>query len=79
MNYIGTEKESKLSIVQDPFKKDKVDSISIMMEKVIFSKEYYWYAMVRFKNGNTSGSQRTSDCKTYEQVYIELKQILESL
>ena len=78
MNLIGNKEQSRLSIIQDPFKKDKVDGISIFM----FSRNngtFYWIAKVTFKNGNTIGEQKTSNCSSYEEVYTQLKQILESL
>ena len=78
MNLIGTQEQGRLSVISDPFKKDKVDSINIFM----FTRSngsFYWAARVSFKNGNTLGEQKTNNCNTYEEVYIELKQILESL
>lgn len=52
MNIIGKDNES-LSLIQDPFKTDKINFIAI---------EYYagsnkWEARIRFKNGMTDGAQ----------------------
>lgn len=78
MNLIGTGEESKLSVFLDPFKKDKVSKIIIMMSEDLYDN-FYWFAKVSFRNGNTSGEQKTKYCDSYEEVYIELNKILESL
>lgn len=55
LNLIGT-KES-MSVVSNPFKKESITSINLEYEKKIFKDYWSWRAIVRFTNGNTSGSQ----------------------
>lgn len=75
---IGTSTTGKeISIIKDPFKNDYVSEVIIMY--VTTWGEPYWYAKISFKNGNTSGQQKTPEVDTFEEVIIHMKQIIESV
>ena len=66
-----------LSVIKDPFLKDKVTDITIRYTS--WSNKFYWYAKIQFKNGNTSGEQITPDCDTFEEVLAQIKIIEQSI
>jgi hypothetical protein len=63
LKFLG-KKTSSLSPILDPFKSDKVDSISFRLHS--WGKEQYWKGTVTFKNGNTSGEYTTKEYKPDE-------------
>lgn len=72
------EGEEQVSIIMNPFQTDCVTNISINFTNSVLGNPY-WYGYVKFKNGNTEGEQRTSKHQTFEEVVVEVKQILDSL
>jgi hypothetical protein len=74
------ETESReISVFKDPFNKAKIEEITIFYRKIMFEKKYGWYANISFKDGLTSGNQKTPDCDTWEELMIHMKQIYDSL
>lgn len=69
---------NKPALHVDPFKKDKVDSISLYYSRLIFSKEYSWTGHISFKNGNTSGKQQFEE-KDLPDILFKMQQFLDSL
>lgn len=78
MTLLGKEEETRVSIIKDPFTKEKITSFSMNMNTSCSGNKYF-YGNVKFKNGNTEGSQRTQDHETFESLYLEMKQIFESI
>ena len=39
----------------------------------------HWNAKVSFMNGKTSGEQKTNNVNSFEEIIVEVKQILNSL
>lgn len=75
---LNNEQENQLSVINDPFKKDCVRNILMAMH-TSYNGNTYWYGKVKFVNGKTEGEHRTSDHDTFEAMYVELKQVLESI
>lgn len=69
--------KGELSVINDPFKSDCVTDILIRYYTGFNNP--HWYAKVQFQNGNTSGEQTTPDCKTFDEVIVHLKQIMQSV
>ena len=42
----------------NPFKMDKIVSIDFYYRKVLFEKHFSWTATIKFRNGDTEGSQK---------------------
>lgn len=76
---IPEEGENGLSVIVDPFLTDSLEGLSINYTKSSFSKDSYWYAIVRFQNGGTKGEQRLGNCETFEEIVIQVKHLLNEL
>lgn len=74
MNLLDNVTGKEISVIKDPFIKDGVRGIWIRYSTNFNNP--HWNASVEFTNGNTKGEQNTPDCKTFEEVIICLKQIL---
>jgi hypothetical protein len=75
---IGTKNQgSLLSTLKDPFIKDSISGITIRYTTA--GRKPYWYALVEFKNGNTSGEQRLGECDTFEEIVLQVKLLLDEL
>lgn len=75
---------SKLSIVSDPFKADKITSINLNYRKKLFETYWIWEARVNFKNGKTEGTQMfevkdSSDYNSFEKITKEIQTFINSL
>jgi hypothetical protein len=69
------------SVINDPFKKTQVTSISVDYEQSIWSFDKgKWSATgrVKFKNGNTEGSQKFEG-QTFDEVVLKIKSMIENL
>jgi len=78
MNNLLDDISKNISVIKDPFHSDNITEIFIHY----FGKssyKSYWWAIVKFKNGNTTGEQRTPDCPDFATVIAELKTISESI
>lgn len=73
------EDENGLSIIVDPFNDTSLHSVSINYRKNSFSGVGYWYSVVNFKNGNTEGSQKLGDCETFEEIVLQVKNLLKEI
>lgn len=71
--------KQELSVFKDPFQQNCIDEISIRYRRPIFATNYVWEARVDFKNGLTTGQQRTPDCESWDSLMLNLKAIYESL
>lgn len=77
MSLLGNVTGKEISVIKDPFNKDCIGDIAINYTTSFGSR--YWYARIQFKNGNTSGEQRTPNCETFEEVVAQIKIILNSI
>jgi len=71
--------ENGLSVIVDPFLSDSLESLSIYYRKSPFSGSTYWYANVVFQNGKTKGEQKLGNCDTFEEIVIQVRQLLDEL
>jgi hypothetical protein len=49
----------------------------VVYKKHMFSKEWYAYAYIDFKRGNTTGRQRIEG-KTFDEVALKVKEFIEN-
>ena len=66
------------SVINDPFNSDSLNAITIRFNSDL-GAEKCWWARVEFKNGNTSGEQKTPSCASFNEVMSHLKAIIDSL
>ena len=57
MKQIGTANH-ELDVFRDPFKKTKIESVSLNYSRVMFETYFSWVGRIYFSNGDTSGSQK---------------------
>jgi hypothetical protein len=70
-------KNDKLSNIKDPFNEDCIDNIWIQMDRNFFNTNIKeWNACIKFKNGNTSGEQKTNKFATFPEVVSAVKDII---
>lgn len=74
---MGNATGQELSVIKDPFTKESVSEI--MIRYTTDWSNPHWYAKVCFKNGHTSGEQKTPNCKDFDEVLAHLKQIINSV
>ncbi len=67
-------KTNKLSVVKDPFIKDKIQGIKIEWTKW----SCQWQAKIRFKNGNTDGAQNFKH-ENFEVLMAEVNDFIQSI
>lgn len=80
MTPISTDKpNNEVSVFKDPFNSTCIDQIWISYSKPIFQANHVWTGKVEFKNGLTSGEQKTPQCNTWEELMIQMKAIYDSL
>ena len=70
---------TSMSILKDPFKMDKVHSVSINISTNTFSGEKYCWANVKFKNGNTEGQQNFGNTTDFNGLVREVQLFIETL
>lgn len=78
MNLLGKTEEKNISIIKDPFKSDKIYSISFNLFNY---GDVYWSARVEFRNGNTSGEQRfkVDGAENFSIIVKQVEDFLSSL
>ncbi len=78
MNLLGKGTEG-LSIINDPFLKKKITSVSVRAFNSSFDENQWWFkGSVKFKNAGTSGEQEFEG-KDFDDVLIQVKRFLDSL
>lgn len=73
------EENNGLSIIVDPFNQHSLEGISINYRKSSFTDDCYWYSVVKFKNGNTNGEQRLGNCETFDEIVLQVKNLLDEI
>jgi hypothetical protein len=76
--HISEEEAKSISVIMDPFTTECITNINISYSNHIHSKPYWWGRVV-FTNGKTSGEQRTNNVDSFEEIVVEMRQILNSL
>lgn len=72
-------KTNEVSLINDPFKQDCIERVSLTISKTPFSHRFICYAIIEFKNGNTCGKHQIDDCKDLADAFHKAKQFIESL
>lgn len=75
---INEEQSRGISIINDPFKPNCITNIWISYHNSGFGNPH-WSGKVTFVNGKTTGEQKTNNVRNFEQVVVEMKQILDSI
>lgn len=73
------DKRDKVSLISDPFKQDCIERVSLNITKSLFTNRTLCYAIIEFKNGNTSGKHEINNCKDLADAFHKAKQFVESL
>jgi hypothetical protein len=72
-------KSSTVSSIANPFTKGNIDRIDMHISKKLFQADIIEYvAVIRFNNGNTSGSHRI-ESNSFDELMIKVKSELASL
>lgn len=71
--------KNEVSLIKDPFKQDCIERVSLTISKSIFGSKFICYAVIEFKNVNTSGRHEINDCKDLADAFHKAKQFVESL
>lgn len=75
-----TEEQAKsISVIKDPFSNEYITNINISYSNGQFTSRPYWWGRIAFTNGKTSGEQRTNNVETFEEIVVEMRQIINSL
>lgn len=72
-------KGNEVSLINDPFKQDCIERVSLNISKAIFTGKFMCYAIIEFKNGNTCERHEINDCKDLADAFHKAKQFIESL
>ena len=76
---VSEEESRSISVIKDPFQTNCITNVSINYSDGSGFAKPYWYGFVKFKNGNTEGEQRTNKTQSFEEIVVEIRQILNSL
>lgn len=76
---VSEEESRSISVIKDPFQTNCITNVSINYSDGGGFATPYWYGFVKFKNGNTEGEQRTNKTQSFEEIVVEIRQILNSL
>lgn len=80
LNLNITEEDAKeISVINDPFQTNCITNIWISFNNHNFLSKPHWNAKVSFMNGKTSGEQKTNNVDSFEEIVVEVKQILNSI
>lgn len=75
---ITEEQAKQISVIKDPFATEHITNVMIAYNNNGFGNPY-WYGRVVFTNGKTSGEQKTNNVQSFEEIVVEIRQILNSL
>lgn len=71
-------KESPLSVIKDPFSKNKIENVHLHITKKWVGEGYNFSGTVEFQNGNTKGKQRFTG-ESFDDVVMQIKAMIDSL
>lgn len=72
-------KSNEVSLINDPFKQDYIERVSLNIYKGPFTGKFKCCAIIEFKNGNTCGRHEIENCKDLADAFHKAKQFIESL
>lgn len=73
------DKSNEVSLIKDPFKQDCIIRVSLNILKSTFTGKFICYAIIEFKNGDTYGKHKITDCEDLADAFHKAKQFVESL
>lgn len=73
-DYFGT-----ITPLQDPFKKKNIDGVSIVMSRSLLNGAPYFWARIKFKNGDTEGEHTIRDCANLADAFEKAQAFVNSL
>lgn len=71
--------EQALALKELGLNKNTIVGITIRIQKSSLSGKDYWYAIVQFKNVQTSGEQYIGNYNSYEELMLHLNQFLNEI
>lgn len=66
------------SVIKDPFKKQKIESISVTFQDFFGRGNWEATGRIQFKNGDTCGQQNFKGA-TFDDVVQQIKSVIEAL
>jgi len=73
------EDQNFVSLLKDPFSKERVKEISLTYGSFWSSDPMKWSGVVRFKNGSTTGRFRTQEYDELKDCLHEIEQTIKTL
>ena len=73
-DYFGT-----ITPLQDPFKKNNINGVSIVMSRNIFNGAPNFWAKIEFKNGDTTGEHIIRNCANLADAFEKAQAFVNSL
>lgn len=73
-DYFGT-----IASLQDPFNKNNIEGVSIVMYRNAFTRKPVFYAKIEFKNGPTSGEHTITNCVNLADAFEKAQAFVNSL
>lgn len=73
-----SDKETGLSVIQDPFKKTMVTHIHVHAIKGFLGGKWTFSGSVKFENGNTKGEQEFKG-ENFDDVVLKIKAMIDNL
>ena len=78
MNLLKMMGQQSISIINDPFKQNKVKRIYVSFHDIWNDGNFVAHGSIEFQNGNTRGEQKF-DGATFDEVVLKIKACLETL
>lgn len=78
MNFLGFGSNTLPSVINEPFKKEKITWVSVYCIKGESTETWSFSGKVKFKNGNTIGEQEIQG-KSFDDVVIQIKSMIDNL
>ena len=72
------ESKETLSILNDPFLKDKVNRIFINIHKSFYTDKFNVLGSIEFKNGSTEGTQKF-EAEDFDLLILQMKNFMQNL
>lgn len=70
--------EEQLSVIQNPFNKNKIVRLYVSYRKKTFEDAWYATGSIEFENGKTKGEQNF-EADTFDEVVIQMKACINQL
>lgn len=70
--------DEQLSVIQNPFNKNKIVRLFVFYHKNIFNDTWSASGSIEFESGNTKGEQKF-EASTFDEVVIQMKACINQL